>query len=431
MKILDRLNKGLLVLDGGMGTLLHSRGLPVGELPERWNISHPEVICDIHRAYFDAGSDVVSTNTFGANLLKFSHEELDSIARAAVENARAAAASSSREGEKYVAFDIGPSGKLLRPYGDFDFEDAVSLFAENARLAEKYGADLILIETMNDSYETKAALLAAKENCSLPVFVTNAYGSDGRLMTGASPAAMVALLEGMGADAIGANCSLGPAQLSPIAEELLEYASVPVILKPNAGLPEIRDGKTVYDVTPDEFARDVVSLVNKGIRVVGGCCGTTPDYISALYRSLPDAALPTVKKNHTLISSYTHACVFGEKPLLIGERINPTGKKRFKEALRSHDLDYVLKEGLDQEECGAHILDVNVGLPEIDEVAMIREVVCSLQAVCALPLQIDTSDPVAMEAALRRYNGKALINSVNGKEESMRSIFPLMKKIVT
>ena len=428
MKILDRLNKGLLVLDGGMGTLLHSRGLPVGELPERWNVSHPEVICDIHRAYFNAGSDVVSTNTFGANLLKFSREELDSIARAAVENARAAAASSSREGEKYVAFDIGPSGKLLRPYGDFDFEDAVSLFAENARLAEKYGADLILIETMNDSYETKAALLAAKENCSLPVFVTNAYGSDGRLMTGASPAAMVALLEGMGADAIGANCSLGPAQLSPIAEELLEYASVPVILKPNAGLPEIRDGKTVYDVTPDEFARDVVSLVNKGIRVVGGCCGTTPDYISALSHALPDSALPVVKKSHTLISSYTHACVFGDKPLLIGERINPTGKKRFKEALRSHDLDYVLKEGLDQEECGANILDVNVGLPEIDEATMIREVVCSLQAVCALPLQIDTSDPVAMEAALRRYNGKALINSVNGKEESMRSIFPLMKK---
>ena len=428
MKILDFIKENLLILDGGMGTLLQSRGLKAGELPERWNISHPEIIEEIHRAYYDAGSDVVSTNTFGANLLKFSKEELDEIVCAAVNNAKNAQKSTKKSGEKFVALDIGPSGKLLKPYGDFDFEDAVSLFAETVKLGVKYGVDLIFIETMNDSYETKAALLAAKENSSLPVFVSNAYGSDGRLMTGASPSAMVAMLEGMGADAIGANCSLGPKQLSSVVEELLKYASVPVILKPNAGLPEIKDGKTFYDVTPNEFAKEIGTLVDRGVAICGGCCGTTPEYIRAVASSIPKAPVKISKKDHTLVSSYTHSVNLSNAPVLIGERINPTGKKRFKEALRNHDLDFILKEGLDQEEAGVHILDVNVGLPEINEAEMIKEVVCSLQAVCALPLQIDTSDPIAMESALRRYNGKAMINSVNGKEESMHAVFPLVKK---
>ena len=426
MKILDYLKQNILFLDGGMGTLLQSAGLPAGELPERWNITHPEVIQRIHRDYFEAGSNVVSTNTFGANSLKFSQKELEAIVRAAVENAKAAR--EGFEGERFISLDIGPSGKLLKPYGDLDFEDAVSLFAEVVRLGVKYGVDLIFIETMNDSYETKAALLAAKENSSLPVFVSNAYGSDSRLMTGASPAAMVAMLEGMGADAIGANCSLGPRQLSTVAQELLEYATVPVLLKPNAGLPEIKDGKTVYDVTPEEFGNDVSTLLKKGIRICGGCCGTTPEYIKAIVARAPSAPVSRETKKRTLVSSYTHAVDFANAPILIGERINPTGKKRFKQALRDRDIDFIIGEGLDQEKAGVHILDVNVGMPEIDEPRMIKDVVCSLQAVCDLPLQIDTSDATAMEAALRRYNGKAMINSVNGKAESMKSVFPLAKK---
>ena len=428
MNILDYIKNDVLILDGGMGTLLQKKGLPAGELPENWNLTHPEVIQEIHRSYYDAGSNVVSTNTFGANLLKFSPDELKKIIRAAVENACIARDSSINNKEKFVALDIGPSGKLLKPYGDLDFEDAVSLFAETVKLGVKYGVDLIFIETMNDSYETKAALLAAKENSALPVFVSNAYGSDGRLMTGASPAAMVALLEGMDADAIGANCSLGPNQLRVVVEELLEYASVPVLLKPNAGLPEIVNGKTVYDITSEEFAKEVVSLVNKGVRIVGGCCGTTPEYIRAVTDLKPSIVPIANEKERTLVSSYTHAVEIGGSPILIGERINPTGKKRFKQALRDRDLDYILKEGLDQESAGAHILDVNVGLPEIDEAALIKDVVCELQAICAIPLQIDTADSVAMESALRRYNGKAMINSVNGKEESMRAVFPLVKK---
>ena len=428
MKILDYLKQNILVLDGGMGTLLQKKGLAAGELPELWNLTHPEVIREIHRDYYDAGSNVVSTNTFGANLLKFDREELDAIVGAAVANARAAADASVSTKEKFVALDIGPSGKLLKPYGDLDFEDAVALFAETVRLGVKYGVDLIFIETMNDSYETKAALLAAKENSSLPVFVSNAYGSDLRLMTGASPAAMVAMLEGLGADAIGANCSLGPKQLIPVARELIKYASVPVLLKPNAGLPEIRNGETVFDVTPEEFGEVVAELVKEGIRICGGCCGTTPEHIRAVTSSLPKAPTATEKKQFSLVSSYTHAVDFANAPILIGERINPTGKKRFKQALREHDLDYILKEGLDQEAAGVHILDVNVGLPEINEAETIREVICELQAVCNLPLQIDTADADAMEAALRRYNGKAMINSVNGKEESMHAVFPLVKK---
>ncbi len=428
MKILDYLKENLLVLDGGMGTLLQASGLPAGELPERWNISHPEVIQKIHRDYYDAGSNVVSTNTFGANLLKFPHDELDEIVRAAVENAKIARETTSNKGEKFIALDIGPSGKLLKPYGDLDFEDAVSIFSETVKLGVKYGVDIIFIETMNDSYETKAALLAAKENSSLPVFVSNAYGSDSRLMTGASPAAMVAMLEGMGADAIGANCSLGPRQLAPVVEELLKYATVPVLLKPNAGLPDIKDGKTVYDITPEEFGAEICSFIEKGVRICGGCCGTTPEYIRAIVGSNPSIPAMSEKKKRTMVSSYTHAVDFADAPILIGERINPTGKKPFKEALRKRDLDFILKEGLDQEACGVHILDINVGLPEIDEAEMIKEVVCSLQSVTALPLQIDTANPAAMEAALRRYNGKAMINSVNGKAESMDAIFPLVKK---
>lgn len=429
MKFLDFLRENIVYLDGGTGTLLQECGLKPGELPERWNMSHPEVITKIHQDYFDAGSNVVCTNTFGANALKFSEDELEKIVKAAVANAETARKNSVLAAEKFIALDIGPTGKLLRPLGDLDFEDAVEVFAKTVRLGVRYGVDLIIIETMNDSYETKAALLAAKENSNLPVIVSNAYGEDKKLMTGATPSAMVAMIEAMGADAVGANCSLGPGQLRDVVEELLDTASVPVLLKPNAGLPKSVEGKTVFDVTPTEFSIEVAELIKKGVRIAGGCCGTTPEYINELVQKT--AAIKPCRicnKGITVVSSYTHAVRFDKSPVLIGERINPTGKKRFKQALLENDMDYILSEGVNQQDRGVHILDVNVGMPDIDEVLMLKNTVCELQSVTDLPLQIDTVDVYAMEKALRRYNGKAMINSVNGKSESMEKIFPLVKK---
>lgn len=429
MNIRDFIKNNIVYLDGGMGTLLQKSGLQPGELPEHWNISHPEVIREIHKNYYDSGSNVVSTNTFGANTLKFSIDELDEIICHAVKNADEARKASSGEQEKFIALDVGPTGKLLKPLGDLDFEDAVKIFAETIRLGVKYGIDLITIETMNDSYETKAAVLAAKENSDLPIIVTNAYGENGRLMTGANPAVMAAMLEGMGVDAIGANCSLGPKQLMDVMDELLKYCSVPVAFKPNAGLPK-SDGKvTYYDVDADEFAQDIKLSVENGVRIVGGCCGTTPEYIKKvceLTRGMKPKKIE--KKTYSVCTSYNKAVFFGEKPILIGERINPTGKKRFKQALLENDIGYILQEAVNQQAKGVHVLDVNVGLPGIDEAQMLTTSVCELQCVTDLPLQIDSSDPVAMESALRRYNGKAMINSVNGKEENMNAIFPLVKK---
>ena len=429
MNFKEYLQNNIVYLDGGMGTLLQANGLKPGELPELWNLTHPEIITKIHTDYFNAGSNVVCTNTFGANTLKFDETQLEQIVKTAITNAKNAIKNSKAPQHKFIALDIGPTGKLLKPLGDLDFEYAVSVFAKTVRLGAKYGVDLVIIETMNDSYETKAALLAVKENCDLPVIVSNAYGQDGKLMTGATPAAMVALIEGMGADALGANCSLGPRQLRIVAEELLKNASIPVILKPNAGLPKSVDGKTVFDITPQEFADELTDIVKTGVRVCGGCCGTTPEYIKALTdKTAGIQPAPLTKKSLTVVSSYSHAVKFGASPILIGERINPTGKKRFKQALLENDIDYILAEGVNQQEKGVHILDVNVGLPDIDEVAMLNSAVCELQAIIDLPLQIDTADICAMEAALRRYNGKAMINSVNGKPESMAAIFPLVKK---
>ncbi len=429
MKFSEFLKRNIVVLDGGMGTLLQEKGIAPGERSEWWSITHPEIVREIHKAYFDAGCNVVNTNSFGATRFHFTPDEMERIIAAAVENARWAREHSSGTQEKFIALDLGPIGRLLKPFGDLDFEDAVAAFAETVRLGVKCGVDLVTIETMNDSYETKAALLAVKENCDLPVIVTNAYGEDGKLMTGASPEAMVALAEGMGADAIGANCSLGPKQLIPVVERLLKSASVPVVLKPNAGLPRIENGKTVFDVDAEEFSREVAALVKKGVRVAGGCCGTTPKYIAALVRKIESLQPMAVeKKEKTLVSSYTHAVELGGDPVLIGERINPTGKKRFKQALIENDIEYILNEGLTQQEKGVQILDVNVGIPDIDECALLCSAVCELQAIIDLPLQIDTADEKAMERSLRRYNGKALVNSVSGKRESMEAVFPLVKK---
>ena len=342
MDILSYLKDHIVILDGAMGTQLQAAGLAPGEIPETWNLTHPDQITAIHQRYYEAGANIVLTNTFGANGLKFADDELEHIVSAAVGCAKKAQELSTALQPKWVALDIGPSGRLLKPYGDLGFEEAVTLFSQVARIGAEAGADLVMIETMNDSYETKAALLAVKESCDLPVFVSNAYGEDGKLMTGASPAAMTAMLEGMGADAIGVNCSFGPAALTPVVEEYLRYASIPVLMKPNAGMPKVVDGQTVYDVEPEEFASLVAALIPKGLRVVGGCCGTTPDYIRRLSEAVADKdPQPITEKEITMVSSYAKVVVFDDKPVLIGERINPTGKKRFQQALRDHEISYI------------------------------------------------------------------------------------------
>ena len=428
MNIKSLLNKRRIYFDGGMGTLLQKRGLTAGEKPENWNITRADDITDIHLAYLNAGSNVITTNTFGANRLKF--DNLEEIISSAINNARKAI--ELFEGDKsdrFVAFDMGPTGKMLEPIGDMPFERAVEVFAENVRLAEKHGADLIIIETMNDSYETKAAVLAAKENSDLPVFVTNVFDEKGKLMTGADAKAMIAMLEGLGVDAIGMNCSLGPEQMLPCVAEYMKYSSLPVIVNPNAGLPRSENGVTVFDIDADGYAEIMKEIALLGASVLGGCCGTTPEYIEKTVKATIDLPfVPTEKKNYTLVSSYTHAVEIGDEPILIGERINPTGKKRFKEALRNNELPYILSEGIAQQEKGVHILDVNVGLPEIDEDEMLVSCVKSLQEIIDLPLQIDTVKISAMEKAMRIYNGKPMINSVNGKKESMDAVLPLVKK---
>ncbi len=432
----ERLGKELLFFDGGTGTLLQEKGLKPGELPEVWNLERPEEMVAIHRRYYEAGSDIVLTNTFGANALKFHNTDYDlkDIVCAAVANVKKAARLGVTDGrEAYAGLDIGPTGKLLTPMGDLSFEDAYAAFKEVAAAGEKAGADLIHIETMSDTYEVKAAVLAAKENTDLPVFATMIFDEKGKLLTGGDVPSVVAMLEGLRVDALGINCGMGPEQMLPVLEEIIKLASVPVIVKPNAGLPKQRNGEVYYDVRPEEFAEVMTKIVEKGACLVGGCCGTTPEHIREMVRQVKEmelypACVPPEKKSHTIVSSYGKAVFFGEKPVIIGERINPTGKKRFKQALKDHDLDYILKEGIRQQDNGAHILDVNVGLPDIDERAVMVEVVKELQSVTSLPLQIDTVDGEALEAAMRIYNGKPMVNSVNGKKEEMDKVFPLIQK---
>lgn len=425
MGILDELGKKILFCDGGLGSLLQEKGLKPGELPETWNLTKPEVLIDIHKAYLEAGADIINANTFGANRFKF--DNLEEIITAGINNAKQAVKESGRKA--YVALDIGSCGKLLKPMGTLDFEEAVDVFAEVVRIGDRAGADLILIETMSDTYELKAIMLAAKENSSLPVMATVVFDEKGKLLTGATPEAVVALLEGLHADAIGINCGLGPKQLRDVFERMIKCASVPLIINPNAGLPRSENGKTVYDVGPEEFAEDMEQLVRMGAAVAGGCCGTTPAHIKALTDRCRNIEISQVsEKDITLVSSYSHAVEIGKVPVIIGERINPTGKSKFKQALRDHNMNYILEEGVKQADSGAHILDVNVGLPEIDEPAMMKDTVYELQSILDLPLQIDTTDVAAMEAAMRIYNGKPMINSVNGKTEVMEAVFPLVAK---
>lgn len=423
----ERLGKEWLIFDGGTGTILQSKGLQGGELPETWNLKRPEDIIDLHCGYLRAGCDIFNTNTFGANSLKFPND-LEEIVTAAVNNAGEARRRTSRE-DAYVALDIGPTGKLLEPLGDLPFERAVELFGEVVRYGSRAGADLVLIETMSDSYEAKAAVLAAKENCDLPVCITVTFDEKGKLLTGGSVDSVAALLEGLRVDALGVNCGLGPEQMIPIVRRLTEVCSVPVIVNPNAGLPRTEGGRTVYSVGPEEFAGWMEKIAKMGVQAVGGCCGTTPEHIrltAERVRKIPFRA--QIKKHRTLVTSFSQCVEIGGKPVIIGERINPTGKKKFKQALRDNDIEYILREGLRQEDSGAHILDVNVGLPEIDEPAMMETVVQKLQSVLSLPLQIDTTDPLALERGMRIYNGKPMVNSVNGKKESIETVFPLVRK---
>lgn len=436
------LGKEILFFDGGTGSVLQGQGLKPGELPETWNTLFPEKIINLHYEYFCAGANIVKTNTFGAYASKFSKDELSSIIINAVKNACSArdkfyAENPNTEQNCFIVFDIGPCGKLLKPMGDLDFEDAVELFKETLRIGVQQNVDGILIETMNDSYETKAAVVAAKEvrcecgKCDLPIFVTNVYDTECHLLTGANPETMVAILEGLGVDAIGLNCSLGPEQMKTVVPRLVAAASVPVIVNPNAGLPRVVDGKTVYDVNAEKFALYMEEIADMGAAFLGGCCGTTPAYIKAVTEKLKNKEIVPVEiKNKTVVTSYNQAVEIGgnNSPVLIGERINPTGKKKFKQALRDKDIPYIIHQGLEQESAGAKILDVNVGLPEIDEKEMMVQVMTELQGVTSLPLQIDTSSAEVLEAALRRYNGKALVNSVNGKEEVMAAVFPIVKK---
>ena len=406
--------------------MLQSRGLRAGEASESWNLSHPEDVTAIHRAYIEAGSRVITANTFGVNPLKYDHDTVERMVAAALKCVKTAIGDSVGV---FTALDIGPTGRLLAPYGDLDFETAVGAFGEVARLGAKYGADLIIIETMNDCYETKAAVVGAKENCDLPLIVSNVYDQRARLLTGGDIPAMVAMLEGLGVAALGMNCSLGPVQMRELLPEMVKYASLPIIAMPNAGMPRIVDGRTEYDVTAELFGELVGDMARSGAQIVGGCCGTTPDYIRALRDNIKGiSAYPVTEKRYTAVSSYTHAVVFGDTPVLIGERINPTGKPKLKKALESGDMGYILREGVGQTDSGADVIDVNVGLPGIDEAKMLVNAVTELQSVTDAPLQLDTSDPAAMEHAMRVYNGKPLVNSVNGKREVMDAVFPSVQK---
>lgn len=426
--IMTRLGRKPLFFDGAMGTILQEKGLAAGEAPELWNLLHPKDVLSVHISYLEAGVDIISANTFGANPFKCQENgvEPEEVIAAGVRLAHQAV---EQAGHGVVALDIGPSGKLLFPMGDLAFEEAVNAFAQMASAGADAGADCVLIETMNDLYEVKAALLGVKEATSLPVFVTTTFDESGKLLTGGDIKAVAAVLEGLGADAIGMNCGLGPKQMLALIKELRSLTSLPLVVNPNAGLPRERDGHTFFDVGPEEFSSCMKEIVLAGAWVIGGCCGTTPEHLRQtvkLCKGLSCQPLPEVSS--TIVTSGCKAVEFGREPIIIGERINPTGKSRFKQALRDNDLPYILGEGIAQQEAGAHLLDVNVGLPEIDEQAMMCKVVTELQSLSPLPLQIDTSDPDTMASAMRVYNGKPLVNSVTAKQSSMRAIFPLVKK---
>lgn len=412
------------ILDGGMGTMLQAAGLPVGQLPEVWNLTNPEQVARIQRKYVEAGAQVIYANTFGANRHKVAASGYTpkELIAGGIQAARAAAG----DRKVKVALDVGPIGQLLEPLGTMSFDEAYDIYKEMVVAGEEAGADLVIFETMSDLYEVKAAVLAARENTRLPVWVTMTFEATGRTFVGVTVPAMALTLTGLGVDALGFNCSLGPKELLPMVEELRQWTDLPMILKPNAGLPDPATG--AYTITPEEFAEEMAPAAELGVQIMGGCCGTTPDFIRALSGRLADRAVPARPKatRHGVCSPTCVAELNGVR--VIGERINPTGKKRFQQALREWDMSYILEKGMEQQDAGAEILDVNVGLPGIDEAKMMTQVVKNLQSVVELPLQIDSSAPEAIEAGLRAYNGKPIVNSVNGNQEVLEQILPLCKK---
>ena len=419
-----RFDQGLIQLDGAMGTLLQQNGLKPGMQPEEMNLTASEAVTAIHRTYVEAGSRIIYTNTFGANAHKLAPTGLspEDVIPAAVKLAKAA----THGTDALVALDIGPLGELLEPMGSLTFEEAYALFAQMAKAGAAAGADLVVIETMTDLYEAKAALLAVKENTQLPVLVTMSFEATGRTFTGCTLAAMAHTLEGLGADAIGINCSLGPVQAAPFIRELAKHTSLSIIAKPNAGLPNPVDGS--YDLTPAQYAQAMLDCVDAGATLLGGCCGTSPDYLRALHDALAGRQPASRSAEKTSFVCTPTRAVTMDGVRVIGERINPTGKKRLKQALLEEDLDYVASLAVEQMDAGADILDVNVGMPGVDEVSLLPKVVKKLQSVVPLPLQLDTTNPAALEAALRVYNGKAAVNSVNGSEESLVTVLPIVKK---
>ena len=424
----DFIKDNILIFDGAMGTMLQKKGLKLGENPELLNITHPEIIEEVHREYLDAGSNVITVNTFGANELKLKlcNLEVEETIDAAVKIAKKAIGS---QNGKYIALDIGPIGELLEPMGTLSFDRAYEIFKRQIVQGVKSGVDIILLETMTDLYELKAAVLAAKENSDLPIFATMTFEENKRTFTGCSPEAMVLVLEGLGVEALGVNCSLGPKQLKPIIEEICSLAHIPVMVQPNAGLPTLSIGnETKYDVTKEEFAETLCSFIDKGVRVIGGCCGTNPEYIKELVERTKDIKINSVENENYSAVCTPSKVVRIDGVRIVGERINPTGKKLFKQALINEDIDYILNQAVSQVEAGAHILDVNVGLPEIDEPYMMKKVVREIQGIIDTPLQIDSSDHKAIETGLRYYNGKAILNSVNGEDKVLDSVLPLVKK---
>ncbi len=414
-------SRNFIILDGGFGTMLQATGVEIGHNPELLNITNPDVIMNIHRQYVESGSDIFCANTFGANSykLKNSGYTVAEVVSAGIANAKKAAS-----GQALVALDIGPIGQLLEPSGTLTFEQAYEIHKETILAGSD--ADVIIIETMTDLYEVKAALLAAKENSDKPVLVTMTYEENMRTFTGVSPECAAAVLEGLGADAIGVNCSLGPVELYPVLEKLCSLTTLPVIAKPNAGLPDPVTNQ--FNITPEEFAESAVKLAELGVKIFGGCCGTTPQHIAAVVNALEDAEYtPHEVERKSVVCSAVN-CVEINQPRVIGERINPTGKKRFKQALAEHDIDYILGQAIEQINAGAEILDVNVGSPEIDEVEMMKSAVKAIQSVCDAPLQLDSTRPDVLEAGLRVYNGKPIVNSVNAEDESLDTILPLVKK---
>lgn len=427
MGLKEYIKDNILIFDGAMGTMLQKKGLKLGENPEVLNLKEPAIIEEIHREYIESGANVISTNTFGANELKLKlcNLEVEEVVDSAIQIAKKAKGNSNT----YIALDIGPIGELLEPMGTLSFDRAYEIFKRQVVQGTKSGADIILLETMTDLYELKAAVLAVKENSDLPVFATMTFEENLRTFTGCSPEAMVLVLEGLGVDALGVNCSLGPKQLKPVIEEICSLAHIPVMVQPNAGLPTLSIGnETKYDVTKEEFADTLCSFIDSGVRVIGGCCGTNPDYIRELADRVKDKKLEPVNNERYAAVCTPSKVVRIDGVRIIGERINPTGKKLFKEALKNEDLDYILKQGIEQVEAGAPILDVNVGLPEIDEPKMMRKVIKEIQGIMDTPLQIDSSDINAIETGLRYYNGKPILNSVNGEEKVLDTILPLVKK---